>query len=96
MTSLIPLDDRMIVRPAEAEEMMNGFYLPDSSKKKPQRGEVLAVGSGWYTASGEFITPTIAVGDTVVYSEYAGTEFKDAAGEELLILGSRDVLAILT
>jgi len=91
---LQPLEDRIVVRPAEAEEMtVSGLVIPDSAKEKPQQGEVLAVGPGRRSEqSGEIIQLDIAVGDTVVYSKYGGTEIT-IEGEDLLILNARDVLA---
>src|SRR2546426_9368249 len=92
--NLQPLDDRIVVRPSEAEEMTaSGLVIPDTAKEKPQQGEVLAVGPGRRSEqSGEVIPLGIAVGDTVVYSKYGGTEIT-IDGEDLLILTSRDVLA---
>jgi chaperonin GroES len=91
---LVPLDDRIVVRTAEAEETtVSGLVIPDTAKEKPQQGEVLAVGPGRRAEnSGELIPLDIAVGDTVVYSKYGGTEIT-VDGEELLILAGRDVLA---
>ena len=91
---LNPLDDRIVVRPGESEETTaSGLVIPDTAKEKPQQGEVLAVGPGRRSeTSGELIPLGIAVGDTVVYSKYGGTEIS-AEGEDLLILSSRDVLA---
>src|SRR5881628_3596521 len=91
---LQPLEDRIVVRPAEAEETtVSGLVIPDTAKEKPQQGEVLAVGQGRRAeTSGELIPLDIAVGETVVYSKYGGTEIV-VDGEELLILSSRDVLA---
>jgi chaperonin GroES len=91
---LHPLDDRIVVRPNESEETTaSGLVIPDSAKEKPQQGEVLAVGPGRRSdATGEIIPTDVAVGDTVVYSKYGGTEIA-VDGEDLLILTSRDVLA---
>lgn len=93
---LQPLEDRIVVRPAEAEETTtSGLVIPDTAKEKPQQGEVLAVGPGRRAEnSGELIPLDIAVGDTVVYSKYGGTEIT-VEGEDLLILSGRDVLAKL-
>jgi chaperonin GroES len=93
---LQPLDDRIVVRPGESEETTaSGLVIPDTAKEKPQQGEVLAVGPGRRAEnSGELIPLDVAVGDTVVYSKYGGTEIT-VDGEELLILTSRDVLAKL-
>jgi chaperonin GroES len=92
--NLQPLDDRIVVRPSEAEEKTaSGLVIPDTAKEKPQQGEVLAVGPGRRAEnSGELIPLDVAVGDTVVYSKYGGTEIT-VEGEDLLILTSRDVLA---
>jgi chaperonin GroES len=92
--NLQPLDDRIVVRPSEAEETTaSGLVIPDTAKEKPQQGEVLAVGPGRRAEqSGELIPMDVKVGDTVVYSKYGGTEVT-VDGEELLILSSRDVLA---
>jgi chaperonin GroES len=92
--NLQPLEDRIVVRPAEAEEMtVSGLVIPDSAKEKPQQGEVLAVGPGRRAEnSGELIPLDLAAGDTVVYSKYGGTEIT-IDGEDLLILSGRDVLA---
>ena len=92
--NLQPLDDRIVVRPSEAEETtVSGLVIPDTAKEKPQQGEVLAVGPGRRADNtGELIPLDIAVGDKVVYSKYGGTEIT-IDGEDLLILTSRDVLA---
>jgi chaperonin GroES len=92
--NLQPLDDRIVVRPSEAEEKTaSGLVIPDTAKEKPQQGEVLAVGPGRRADNtGELIPLDIAVGDTVVYSKYGGTEIT-IEGEDLLILTGRDVLA---
>lgn len=91
---LNPLDDRIVVRPAQSEEKTaSGLVIPDTAKEKPQQGEVLAVGPGRRAEStGEVIKLDIAAGDTVVYSKFGGTEIT-VDGEDLLILSSRDVLA---
>ena len=92
--NLQPLDDRIVVRPGDAEETTaSGLVIPDTAKEKPQQGEVLAVGPGRRSEdSGEIIPMDVAVGDTVVYSKYGGTEIA-VDGEDLLILNARDVLA---
>jgi chaperonin GroES len=92
--NLQPLDDRIVVRPSEAEEKTaSGLVIPDTAKEKPQQGEVLAVGPGRRSDNtGELIPLDVAVGDKVVYSKYGGTEIT-VEGEDLLILTSRDVLA---
>ena len=94
--NLQPLDDRIVVRTAEAEETtFSGLVIPDSAKEKPQQGEVLAVGPGRRSENtGEIIPLDVAVGDTVIYSKSGGTEVT-VDGEDLLILSSRDILGKL-
>jgi chaperonin GroES len=91
---LQPLDDRIVVRPNEAEERTaSGLVIPDTAKEKPQQGEVLSVGPGRRADNtGELIPLDIKAGDTVLYSKYGGTEVT-VDGEDLLVLSSRDVLA---
>ena len=92
--NLQPLDDRIVVRPGDAEETTaSGLVIPDTAKEKPQQGDVLAVGPGRRSDdTGELIPMDVGVGDTVVYSKYGGTEIT-VDGEDLLILNARDVLA---
>ena len=92
--NLQPLDDRVVVRPVDAEETTaSGLVIPDTAKEKPQQGEVLAVGPGARSQNtGELIPLDIKAGDRVVYSKYGGTEIT-IDGEDLLILAGRDVLA---
>ena len=93
--ALKPLEDRIIVKPGDAEETTaSGLVIPDTAKEKPQQGEVLAVGPGRRSEqTGDIIPLDVQVGDTVVYSKYGGTEIT-VDGEDVLILSSRDVLAI--
>ena len=94
--NLKPLDDRIVVKPNEAEQTTaSGLVIPDTAKEKPQQGKVLAVGPGKRAENtGELIPLDIEVGQTVLYSKYGGTEVT-IDGEDLLILSSRDVLAIV-
>jgi chaperonin GroES len=94
--ALQPLDDRIVVRPTANEEATaSGLVIPDTAKESPQPGEVLAVGPGRRADStGELIPLDIMVGDKIVYSKYGGTEIT-IEGEDLLILTSRDVLAVV-
>lgn len=94
--SLKPLEDRIVVKPGDAEETTaSGLVIPDTAKEKPQQGEVLAVGEGrWDDAGDKRIPVDIKVGDTVVYSKYGGTEIT-VDGQDVLILNARDVLAIV-
>jgi len=92
---LQPLEDRIVVRPNEAEETTaSGLVIPDTAKEKPQQGKVLAVGPGRFGDDNERVPMDIAEGDTVVYSKYGGTEIT-SEGEDLLILNARDVLAVV-
>ncbi|HVM40939.1 MAG TPA: co-chaperone GroES [Acidimicrobiia bacterium] len=92
--NLQPLEDRIVVRPSEAEETTSsGLVIPDTAKEKPQQGEVIAVGPGRRSEqTGEIIPLDVAAGDTVVYSKYGGTEIT-IDGEDVLILSARDILA---
>jgi chaperonin GroES len=94
--NLQPLEDRIVVRPAAPEQTTaSGLVIPDSATEKPQQGEVLAAGPGKRSdQTGEVIPMDVSVGDVVVYSKYGGTEIS-SAGEDLLILNARDVLAIV-
>ena len=92
---LTPLEDKIIVKQAEAQtQTASGLYIPDNAKEKPQQGEVLAVGPGRRDDKGERITMDVKVGDKVLYSKYGGTEVH-YEGEDYLIVGARDILAIL-
>jgi chaperonin GroES len=94
--SIKPLEDRIVVKPLDAEQTTaSGLVIPDTAKEKPQEGEVLAVGPGRFVDEGEKRVPLdVKVGDTVLYSKYGGTEVK-YSGEEYLILSARDVLAVI-
>ncbi|MBV1894504.1 MAG: co-chaperone GroES [Ilumatobacteraceae bacterium] len=94
--NLKPLDDRIVVRPNEAEtQTASGLVIPDTAKEKPQQGEILAVGPGKRSeTTGDVIPVDLNVGDTVLYSKYGGTEVT-VDGEDLLVLNGRDVLAVV-
>ena len=88
--SIKPLADRVLVKPAAAEEKtIGGIIIPDSAKEKPLKGEVIAVGNG--TKDEEMI---LKKGDQVLYGKYAGTEI-EWEGEQFLIMRQSDVLAII-
>ena len=94
--SLQPLEDRIIVKPGEAEETtVSGLVIPDTAKEKPQIGEVIAVGPGALTEEGDRLPMDVKVGDRVLYSKFAGTEVK-LDGVDHLVLSSRDLLAIVS
>ncbi len=90
-----PLEDRIVVLPNEAETTtVSGLVIPDTAKEKPQQGTVQAVGPGRTLDNGTVAPLSIKVGDTVLYSKYGGTEVS-IGGKDLLILASRDVLAVI-
>lgn len=85
-----PLADRVLVKPAEAEQKTaSGIIIPDTAKEKPQRGEVIAVGKG--TKDNEM---TVKVGDTVLYGKYSGTEI-EIDGTKYMIMKESDIYAII-
>ena len=73
--SVKPLEDRILIKPVEAESKTeSGIYLPESAKEKPQHGKVVATGPGRMLDNGERVKPAVKKGDVVVYGKYAGTE----------------------
>jgi chaperonin GroES len=93
--TLLPLHDRLIIRPAKAEEMSaGGIYIPDSAKEKPVQGEVLAVGPGVVGPTGVMNPTTVAIGDTVLYGKYSGTEV-EWNGEPVIIMREAEVFAVV-
>jgi chaperonin GroES len=91
--SLKPLDERVVIRPVDAEETTaGGIVLPDTAKEKPQRGKVLAVGPGRLLDSGERVAISVVVGDEVLFSKYGGTDI-EVDGQEVKILRESDILA---
>jgi|UniRef100_A0A7C3HFF0 chaperonin GroES len=94
-TMLRPLGDRVVVKRIEEEaKTKGGIVLPDTAKEKPQRGKVIAVGSGRVLDNGTKVPLEVKVGDTVVFAKYGGTEI-EIDGEEYIILSERDLLAVL-
>ena len=90
-----PLQDRIIVKRMESEEMTKGgIIIPDSAKEKPMEGEVIAVGNGKVLDNGQKTTLDVKAGDKVLFSKYAGTEVK-IDGEEHLIMREDDILGII-
>jgi chaperonin GroES len=88
---LRPLDDRVVVRPVEAEERTaGGIVLPDTAKEKPQRGTVVAVGPGKLLDSGKRGDLAVSVGDEVIYGKYSGTDIEDG---DYKIVRESDILA---
>ncbi|MEE8374117.1 MAG: co-chaperone GroES [Dehalococcoidia bacterium] len=91
--NLKPLADRVIVKPTVKEEVTKGgIVLPDTVKEKPQEGEIVAAGPGKLGDDGKRVEMEVKKGDKVIYSKYAGTEWKDR-DEEYLILREADILA---
>ncbi len=88
-----PLDDRVVVRPTEAEEVTaGGIVLPDSAQEKPQRGTVIAVGGGRLLDNGTRGELSVAVGDEVIYGKFGGADI-EVDGEEVKILREMEILA---
>ncbi|MBE0466743.1 MAG: co-chaperone GroES [Candidatus Desulforudis sp.] len=90
-----PLGERVVVKPLPMEEMTKGgIVLPDTAKEKPQKGEVVAVGSGRLLDNGQRVAIDLKVGDKVLYSKYAGNDVK-IDDEDYLILRENDILGVL-
>ena len=91
-----PLNEKIVVKRVEAEEKTKGgIVLPDTAKEKPKEGVVISLGNGKLLDSGDRAKFQVKEKDRVLFSSYAGTEVK-LEGEELLVLGEEDVLAIIT
>ena len=90
---LRPLDDRVIVKPIDAEtKTAGGIVLPDAAKEKPQRGTVVAVGPGRLLENGQRGQLSVQIGDQVIYGKYGGSDIK-LEGDEVKILRESDILA---
>ncbi len=90
-----PLHDRVVVKRMEEERTSaGGIVIPDSATEKPQRGEIVAVGNGMITDSGEVRALEVKVGDQVLFGKYSGTEIK-VDGEDVLIMKEEDILGVL-
>jgi chaperonin GroES len=91
-----PLGDRLIVRRFEAEDItQGGIVLPDNAKNKPHKGKVLAVGPGKLLKTGKRQAMQVQEGDTIIFTSWAGDEFKDKKGEYILVMREEDVLAVV-
>jgi chaperonin GroES len=91
-----PLDNRVVVKPAEAESTTSGgIVLPESAKEKQTRGKVLQVGPGRLLDSGKRVPPAVSVGDEVYYGQYAGTEIK-IDDQKYVILEESELLGVVT
>ena len=93
--NLRPLGDRVLVKPIEQEEQKRGgIIIPDTAKEKPQEGELVAVGPGKVTESGEKIAMNVKLGDKVLYGKYGGTEVK-LDDLDYLIMSESDILGVI-
>ena len=93
--NLRPLGDRLVIEPNEEEAQTSpgGIIIPDTAKEKPQKGTIVAAGPGRTTDDGKVIELPVKVGDVVIYSKYAGTEYTEN-GTDYLIVRESDILAI--
>jgi chaperonin GroES len=90
-----PMDDRVLVKPIEAEsKTASGIYLPESAKEKPVKGEVVATGPGKRLDNGNRAQMSVKKGDTVVYGKYAGSEV-ELKGDKFLILRESELLGVI-
>ena len=94
--NLTPLGDRVIIAPSdeEAQTSPGGIIIPDTAKEKPQQGSVVAAGPGRTTDEGKVVDMPVKVGQEVIYSKYAGTEYSEG-GVDYLIVRESDILAIV-
>lgn len=91
---ITPIEDRVLIKPAEAEEKTaSGIYLPEAAKEKPMQGKVVALGPGKLNDDGSRTVPTVKKGDTVLYGKWSGTEVK-MDGKEYVILKESDILGV--
>ncbi len=94
MSNLKPLGDKVVVQVLESEDKTaSGIYLPDSAKKKPQTGKVIATGNGRVLDNGERNTLTVQVGDVVLFSKYGGNEVT-VDGQDYTILDEDQIYAV--
>jgi chaperonin GroES len=92
MAKIEPLGDRVVIKPTPKEEVSRGgIVLPDTAQEKPQEGKIIAVGPGRLTEDGKRIAMEVKKGDKVIYSKYAGTEFK-LDDDDLVIMREGDIL----
>lgn len=91
-----PLGNRVLVKRAQAKTTKGGIILPDTAQEKPRQGQVVAVGPGKMEEDGEIQVMNVRVGDTILFTAYAGTEVKsDEADAEYLIMSEDDILGVL-
>tara|TARA_Y100001934_G_C11898797_1_gene561207 strand:- start:189 stop:482 length:294 start_codon:yes stop_codon:yes gene_type:complete len=90
-----PLGDRVLVQPEDEEEQIKGgIIIPDTAKEKPQRGKIVAVGTGKTDDAGKKVALNVKKGDSVLYGKYSGTEVR-LDDEDYLIMPEGDILAII-
>jgi len=95
MSSILPLNDKVLIERLEpVSKTSGGILLPDSAKEKPTEGRIVAAGEGRWSDEGKRVPLTVKAGDRVLFSAYAGTQIKDQ-GKEYLILEESEVLAVL-
>ena len=91
-TKLVPLGDRLVIKPVVQEEVLaSGIVIPDTAKEKPQKGEVIAAGPGRLDDAGKRIQMEVKAGDRILYAKYSGQEVK-IDQEEYIVLSEKDVL----
>lgn len=90
-----PLFDKVVIKPDTADEMsQGGIYIPTKAQETPHKGEVVAVGQGSFTDTGEVLPMSVKVGDKVVYGKYAGSEIK-IEGEDYVIVEEESIMGVL-
>ncbi len=95
MSSIKPLEDRVVVEPIESEsKTASGIYLPEASKEKPVRGKIVAAGPGKRLENGKRAEMSVKIGNTVIYGKYAGSEV-ELKGKKLLIIKESELLGVL-
>jgi chaperonin GroES len=91
-SKLIPLGDKLVLRPIVQEEVLSsGIVIPDTAKEKPNQGEIVAVGPGRRDDDGKLVPMEVGVGDRVLYAKYTGQEIK-VENEEYIVLTEKDIL----
>jgi len=94
--NITPLHDRVVVKPAKAEEKTaGGIIIPDTAKEKPMEGEVIAAGPGARNEAGALVPLDVKAGDRILFGKWSGTEVK-LNGEDLLIMKESDIMGIIT
>jgi chaperonin GroES len=95
MALIKPLEDRILIKPLEADTKTEaGIYLPESAKEKPMQGKVVATGPGRLLDNGERVKPSVKKGDTVVYGKYSGTEI-EIKNNKHLIMRESELLGVI-